>query len=254
MAKSPFYVASRALRPTSGSIHLTGRDTTHTPPNQRPVNAGFQAYALFSHLSVAQNIGFDLKLKGKPAAEVNKAVERVLSLGTSEAFATPAFGQPAAARRLRPRIYPEPEVLPLDKPLSAHRSRLRSLRIPLASAARVNNPDVVYGYPKEGYSLFMDWVALLSDAKNVDEAQQFINLVLDPKNAAIISSFERYANGVAGSAEFMPEDMKTAPKIATPAEFAGAGRLRRPRNTPPAHASLKPSRTLTVLMPTASTA
>jgi spermidine/putrescine transport system substrate-binding protein len=84
---------------------------------------------------------------------------------------------------------------------------------------------VVYGYPKEGYPLFMDSVALLADAKNVDEAYQFINFVLEPENAAMISAFARYANGVAGSEEFMPEDMKTAPEIVTPAEFAEAGQF-----------------------------
>jgi spermidine/putrescine transport system substrate-binding protein len=91
--------------------------------------------------------------------------------------------------------------------------------------ARVNNPDIVYGYPVEGYPLFMDSVALLADAQNVDEAYQFINFILEPENAAMISSFARYANGVAGSEEFMPEDMKTAPEIVTPAEFAAAGQF-----------------------------
>lgn len=91
--------------------------------------------------------------------------------------------------------------------------------------ARINNPDVVYGYPKEGYPLFMDSVALLADAKNVDEAYKFINFILEPENAAMISEFARYANGVAGSEAFMPEDMKTAPEIVTPAEFASAGKF-----------------------------
>ncbi|MEE4186941.1 MAG: ABC transporter ATP-binding protein, partial [Roseobacter sp.] len=47
--------------PTSGHIHLSGVDITHTPPNQRPVNTVFQSYALFPHLTVAQNVGFGLK-------------------------------------------------------------------------------------------------------------------------------------------------------------------------------------------------
>ena len=88
--------------------------------------------------------------------------------------------------------------------------------------ARVNNPDVVYGYPKEGYPLFMDSVALLTDAKNVEEAYQFINFILEPENAAMISSFARYANGIAGSDAFMPEDMKTAPEVIIPDDLKGA--------------------------------
>ncbi|WP_112309487.1 ABC transporter substrate-binding protein [Pseudogemmobacter bohemicus] len=89
--------------------------------------------------------------------------------------------------------------------------------------ARILNPDVAYGYPKEGYPLFMDSVTLLADAKNVDEAYQFIDFIMVPENAAMISAFARYANGIAGSDEFMPEDMKTAPEVVTPEEFKAAG-------------------------------
>ena len=89
--------------------------------------------------------------------------------------------------------------------------------------ARLQNPDVVYGYPKEGYPVWMDQVMLLSDAQNVEEAYKFLDFIMVPENAAMISSFARYANGISGSAEFMPEDMKTAPEIQVPAELVSAG-------------------------------
>jgi spermidine/putrescine transport system substrate-binding protein len=90
---------------------------------------------------------------------------------------------------------------------------------------RQNNPDVVYGFPKEGYPLWMDSAAILSDAKNVENARLFLDFIMDPENAAMISAFAGYANGITGSDAFMPEEMKNAPEIVVPAEYAAAGKF-----------------------------
>ena len=89
--------------------------------------------------------------------------------------------------------------------------------------ARVANPDVAYGYPKEGYILWMDSVMLLKDAQNVEEAYKFLDFIMKPENAAMISNFARYANGIAGSTEFMDPEMATAPEVIIPEEFKAAG-------------------------------
>lgn len=89
--------------------------------------------------------------------------------------------------------------------------------------ARLQNADVKFGYPKEGFILWMDQAMLLADAVNVDEAYKFLDFIMIPENAAMISTFARYANGIAGSDAFMPEDMKTAPEIVIPAEFLDKG-------------------------------
>lgn len=89
--------------------------------------------------------------------------------------------------------------------------------------SRIKNPDVKFGYPKEGFPFFMDSVAILKDARNVENAKLFMNFIMEPENAAMISAFAKYANGIKGSAEFMPEEMRDAPELTVPAEFADAG-------------------------------
>ncbi|MCC5969394.1 MAG: extracellular solute-binding protein [Pararhodobacter sp.] len=90
---------------------------------------------------------------------------------------------------------------------------------------RLQNEDFAYGYPATGYPVWMDNLMVLSDAQNVENAMIFVNFVLQPENAALISNFARYANGITGSEDYMDEVMQDAPEIVVPEDLVAAGRF-----------------------------
>ncbi|WP_299356585.1 extracellular solute-binding protein [uncultured Shimia sp.] len=87
-----------------------------------------------------------------------------------------------------------------------------------AMRARADRPSLKYAYPKEGFTGWMDNVAVLADAPNMENAKLFVNFMMDPENAAMTSNFARYANGVLGSEAFMDAEMLSAPEIVMPAD------------------------------------
>ena len=86
-----------------------------------------------------------------------------------------------------------------------------------AMRARADREGLAYAYPKEGFTGWMDNVAVLADAPNMDNAKIFMNFMMDPENAAMTSNFARYANGIIGSDAHMDPAMLSAPEIVMPA-------------------------------------
>jgi putative spermidine/putrescine transport system ATP-binding protein len=116
-------------RPTSGTIHLNGKDITAQPPNQRHIGMVFQSYALFPNMTVADNVGFGLKLKGLTGDAARKRVGELLDLiqmpdkGRSYPYQLSGGQQQRVA--LARALAIEPQVLLLDEPLSALDAKIR---------------------------------------------------------------------------------------------------------------------------------
>jgi spermidine/putrescine transport system substrate-binding protein len=83
--------------------------------------------------------------------------------------------------------------------------------------ARQQVPTVQFAFPKEGIEGYMDNVAVLKGAKNIKNAKLFQDFIMDPENAAMISNFARYQNGIVGSKQFMDKTFAEAPEINPPA-------------------------------------
>lgn len=115
--------------PTEGSVRIQGREMGLEPPNRRPVNTVFQSYALFPHMTVAENVGFGLKMTGVGRSEiaerVGRALDQVQLAHRADARPSQLSGGQQQRVALARALVNQPAVLLLDEPLGALDLKLR---------------------------------------------------------------------------------------------------------------------------------
>jgi putative spermidine/putrescine transport system ATP-binding protein len=115
--------------PTKGTITIAGQDLTFIPPNKRKVGMVFQSYALFPNMTVKENIGYGLKVAGKPKTEIDRRVEEMLRLIHLESYGSRYPNQLSGGQQQRVALSRalafHPQVLLLDEPLSALDAKIR---------------------------------------------------------------------------------------------------------------------------------
>ncbi|MBQ2271199.1 MAG: ABC transporter ATP-binding protein [Firmicutes bacterium] len=122
-------IVSGLLDPDEGRVVLHGQDVTELPPEKRNVNTVFQSYALFPHMTVEGNVGYGLKLKKVPKAEIAKRVKEMLELvqlaGYEKRYPEELSGGQQQRVAIARALANGPEVLLLDEPLGALDLQLR---------------------------------------------------------------------------------------------------------------------------------
>ncbi|WP_166365980.1 ABC transporter ATP-binding protein [Pseudomonas akapageensis] len=188
--------------PTAGEILLAGKSINNVPPHKRNIGMVFQNYALFPHMTVAENLAFPLTVRGMSKTDVSEKVKRVLGMVQLDKFAQRYPGQMSGGQQQRVALARalvfEPQLVLMDEPLGALDKQLREhMQMEIKHLHERLGVTVVYVTHDQGEALTMsDRVAVFHQG----EIQQIApprTLYEEPKNT-FVANFIGENNRISG--------------------------------------------------------
>jgi spermidine/putrescine transport system ATP-binding protein len=213
--------------PTSGEVLIDGEYQGYLPANQRPVNTVFQQYALFPHMTIEENVGFGLEMRGVSRMERQTRVEETLNmvrlLGTERRKPNQLSGGQQQRVALARALINKPKVLLLDEPLGALDLKLRkAMQIELKALQEQVGITFIYVTHDQEEALAMsDRIAVMSKGKVLQVGVP--EEIYEHPNNRFVADFIGETNFIPGSVEQQGETVQfaIAPDVVVPAVFAG---------------------------------
>ncbi|MDX8515234.1 ABC transporter ATP-binding protein [Mesorhizobium captivum] len=199
--------------PTSGDVLLENKSLLSVPSHKRNIGMVFQRYTLFPHLSVAENVAFPLRVRGRPDAEVKRKVADMLALVRLETFAgrypgALSGGQQQRVALARALAY-DPPILLMDEPLSALDKKLRQeIQAEIRRIHRETGVTILYVTHDQEEALHLsDRIALFKEGR-IEQIGTGEDLYLRPTS--------EFVAGFIGNSNFLPaEHLETESGAAT---------------------------------------
>ena len=188
--------------PQEGEILLNGDNIAGMPPFKRPINTVFQSYALFPHMTVAENVAFGLERLGKPKAEIKSRVAQMLGLVKLDGYGSRKASQLSGGQQQRVAVAralaPAPRVLLLDEPLSALDLKLRKeMQIELKRLQRETGVTfVLVTHDQEEALAMSDRIAVMRSGKVLQLGEP--EAIYDKPRTRFVADFVGEANILPG--------------------------------------------------------
>jgi len=176
--------------PTNGEIYLDSNPISNIPPHKRGIGMVFQNYALFPHMTVFENLAFPLKVRKIPKEEINKKIDKALSMVSLTGFEKRMPGQLSGGQQQRVAVARalvfDPQVVLMDEPLGALDKNLReSMQYEIKHIHESIGVTVVYVTHDQGEALTMsNRIAVFNDGK-VQQLSSPDKLYEEPVNSFV---------------------------------------------------------------------